>query len=96
VNLTISSNKSQTVSFDLKPINNIIPKTTSRITKKSAIANENGTKKGKLKTGSPKYSANLYEKPSGSFSLINPEIIKSIPTKILENWVILFLSFVII
>ena len=74
----------------------MIPKTTSRITKKIAIANENGTKKGRLKTGSPKYSANLYEKPTGSFSLINPEMIKRIPTKIRENWVRMFFKVVII
>ena len=35
------------------------PKTTSTITKKSANPKANGTKKGMLKTGSLKYSANL-------------------------------------
>jgi hypothetical protein len=78
------------VNFDLYPTRSITPKTTSRITKNKAMANENGTKNGKLKTGSPKYSANLYENPSGSFSLISPEIINNSPTKSLENWVIKF------
>lgn len=66
-------------------MSNIIPKTTSRITKNNAIPSANGTKTGMLKTGSLKYSASLYENPIGSFSLINPEIMNRIPTKILEN-----------
>jgi hypothetical protein len=55
----IKSNKSQIVNFDLKPISNITPKTTSKITINKAIAKEKGTKKGMLKTGSLKYSASL-------------------------------------
>ncbi|MNE92645.1 hypothetical protein D3C80_1903960 [compost metagenome] len=43
-----------------------------------------------LKTGSLKYSANLYEKPTGSFSLINPEMINKTPTNNRENWVMMF------
>jgi hypothetical protein len=43
-----------------------------------------GIKIGILKTGSLKYSASC-EKPIGSFSFINPEIMNRIPTKILEN-----------
>ena len=71
----------------------MMPKTTSRITKNIAIDNAKGTRKGRLKTGSPKYSANLYENPTGSFSFINPEIMNKIPTKMRENWVIMFFMF---
>ena len=60
-------------------------KTTSKITINKAIAKEYGTKKGILKTGPLKYSASLYENPIGSFSLINPEIMKRTPTNIREN-----------
>ena len=41
-------------------------------------------KKVIFKTSALKYSCNLYEKPNGSFNLTKPEIIKRIPTKILE------------
>lgn len=75
-------------------MSNITPNTTSRITKNKARGSEAGTKKGMLKTGSLKYSANLYEKPTGSFNFINPEIINNNPTNILENWVIIFLMFI--
>jgi hypothetical protein len=66
------------------------PNTVSNITKNTAIANAYGTKKGRFKTGSLKYSSNLNEKPIGSFSLIKPEMMKSIPTKSRENCVINF------
>jgi|688.fasta_scaffold2362291_1 hypothetical protein len=79
------------VIFDLYPINKNTPKTTSKMTKNKANARVYGTKKGMLKTFSPKYSLSLYEKPTGSLSLIKPEMIKSTPTKILENWVTMFL-----
>lgn len=78
------------VNFRLKPINNITPKTTSKITIKTAIAKAKGSRKGKFKTGSEKYSSNLKANPIGSFSLINPEIIKRMPTNMRENWVIMF------
>ena len=89
----IKSSKSQIVNFDLKPISNITPRTTSNITMNNAIANENGMKNGMLKTGSLKYSASLYENPTGSLSLINPEIMNNTPTKIRENWVMMFFIF---
>jgi hypothetical protein len=79
------------VIFDLYPINKNTPKTTSKMTKNKDNARVYGTKKGMLKTFSPKYSLSLYEKPTGSLSLIKPEMIKSTPTKILENWVTMFL-----
>ncbi|GEC70633.1 hypothetical protein FFL01_01720 [Flavobacterium flevense] len=40
-------------------MSNIIPKSTSIITKNKANGKLNGTKNGRLKTGSLKYSANL-------------------------------------
>ena len=73
------------VNLDLNPIKSATPKTTSKITKNKAIAKANGAKKGILKTGSLKYSTNLYENPMGSFNLIKPEMINKIPTKIREN-----------
>ena len=51
--------KLQIVNRERNPMSNITPKTTSRITKNKAMANENGIKKGKLNTGSPKYSDSL-------------------------------------
>ena len=54
------------------------------------MANENGIKKGKLKTGSPKYSDSLQENPIGSLSFIKPEIMNNKPTNNLENWVMKF------
>jgi hypothetical protein len=73
------------VSFLLKPNKSIKPKTVSKITINTAIANEYGTKTGKLSTVSPKYSESLYENPTGSLSLIKPEIINKRPTNTLEK-----------
>ena len=62
------------------------------MTTNKAIPKVNGIKAGKLKTGSPKYSSNLYEKPIGSLSLINPEMMNKIPTKILEKCTMYFIN----
>jgi hypothetical protein len=47
------------VNRGLKPINSINPKTVSKMTTNKAMAKEYGTKKGKFKTVSPKYSPSL-------------------------------------
>jgi hypothetical protein len=72
------------VNFGLKPMSSITPKTTSKMTTKTAIIKAIGIKNGKFKTPSEKYSSNLKENPTGSFNLINPEIMNSNPTRILE------------
>ena len=64
---------------------------TSKITIEIAIGNTNGIKNPKSNTVGPKYSSNLKENPTGSFSLINPEKIKSTPTKNLKKYVINFI-----
>ena len=71
-------------------MSSIMPNTVSNITRNTAIAKAYGTKKGRFKTGSLKYSSNLKEKPMGSLSLIKPEMMKSNPTNSLESWVIKF------
>ena len=71
-------------------MSSIMPNTVSNITRNTAIAKAYGTKKGRFKTGSLKYSSNLKEKPMGSLSLIKPEMMKSNPTNSLENCVIKF------
>ena len=90
------NNKLQIVNLRLKPTNNMTPKTTSKITMKTEIDNAKGSRKGKFKTGSEKYSSNLKANPIGSFSLINPEMMNKIPTKIRENWVMMFFMFVVV
>jgi hypothetical protein len=77
-------------------MSSINPRTVSEITINTAIASENGIKKGMFRTVSPKYSASLYENPTGSLSLINPEMINNMPTNILENWVMIFFIFMIL
>ena len=47
-----------------------------------ASPNANGLINSMFKTSGEKYSCSLKEKPTGSLSLINPDIIKRIPTKI--------------
>jgi hypothetical protein len=64
-----------------------------------AIYSEYGTKKcqkpaidGKSVAKTSKYSSSLISVPIGSLSLINPEKIKTIPTKKRENCAINFIS----
>src|SRR5690606_38009948 len=82
---TIIKSSDQSVNFFLYPNNNITPNITSKITTKTAIDNAKGCKNGRFNTGSEKYSSNLKEKPTGSLSLISPEIMNKIPVKILEK-----------
>jgi hypothetical protein len=51
----------------------------------TAILKAYGKRNGRFKTPSEKYSSNLNENPIGSFNFINPEMIKRIPTKNLDN-----------
>ena len=59
---------------------------TPTTTSKTTIIKENikayGSKKVKFRTSELKYSCSLYEKPKGSLSLTNPEIINKIATEI--------------
>ena len=76
------SKRDHEVNFIFAPSNNAIPKPISNA--QITIANDKaaGPSHGILKTS--KYSFNLYEKPRGSLALINPEMIKSIPTSTLK------------
>jgi hypothetical protein len=78
---TIIKKRLQTVNLGLNPIKSITPKTISKMTTTTAINKASGTKKGMFKTPSEKYSSSLNEKPTGSFSFINPEIINNNPTR---------------
>lgn len=79
------SSKLQTVNLTRKPTKSITPTKTSKMTTIIEMVSACGSKKGKSKTPELKYSSSLKEKPTGSFNLIKPLIIKSIPTNILEK-----------
>ena len=49
------------------------------------IAKAYGIKNGKSKTVGPKYSSNLKANPMGSFNLMNPEMVKNIPTNMRQK-----------
>src|SRR5690554_141018 len=66
-------------------MSNITPNTTSKMTTNTAIGKAKGSKKGRFNTGSEKYSSSLNEKPTGSLSLISPEIMNKTPVKNLEK-----------
>ena len=55
------------------------------MTTKTAIGRAKGSKNGRFNTGSEKYSSNLNEKPTGSLSLISPEMMNKIPVKSREK-----------
>lgn len=77
----INPNRLKTTNRLQIPISSATPSNTSRITKNTANGREKTERKSRLKTAGLKYSSNLNEKPSGSLSLMSPEIIKRSPTK---------------
>src|SRR3984885_10013312 len=77
----ISSNKPHATDIARTPIKSAKPNIISSAHNKMAMLSANPFKKAVWKTS--KYSSSLYEKPSGSFALIQPEKIKSSPTSIL-------------
>lgn len=77
----ISNNKPQATDIARAPIKSAKPNIISSAHNKMAMLNAKPFKNVVWKTS--KYSSSLYEKPSGSFALINPEKIKSNPTIIL-------------
>lgn len=79
----MSKSKPQATCLPRAPMSKAKPKSISSAHKK--IANESASPFRKVRWKTSKYSSNLYEKPSGSLALINPEKINSKPTAILQN-----------